>query len=103
MSTDCLTPTPVVPGDPTYDADRQDWNKRFDVHPQAIVYCRDRNDVAQAVRCATSQGIPLSVRSGGHCYEGFSLCDGFVVDVSKLNEIRVGDGFVDAGPGVQLL
>lgn len=103
MSTDCLTPTPVVPGDPTCDADRQDCNKRFDVYPRAIVYCRERQDVARAVRCATGQGIPLSVRSGGHCYEGFSLCDGFVVDVSKLNEIRVGSGFVDAGPGVRLL
>lgn len=100
-----LTGRVVLSGDPDYDADRMDFNQRFDVHPQAIVYCQTSADVANAVAWARSQKLPLAVRCGGHCYEAFSLSPGIVIDLSDMNAVDVDPDRmrVVAQPGIRLL
>jgi FAD/FMN-containing dehydrogenase len=95
----------VLPGDPDYDAARHDFNQRFDVYPQAIVYCQSTADVSNAIGWARSQHLPLAVRAGGHSYEAFSLSPGVVVDISEMNavSIDVDRQRVTAQPGVKLL
>ncbi len=100
-----LTGRVVLPADPDYDSARLDFNQRFDVSPRAIVYCRSALDVANAVRWARARDVPMSVRSGGHSYEAFSLGPGLVIDLSDLNGIVVDSarGTVVAQPGIRLL
>ncbi len=100
-----LTGRVVLPSDTAYDTDRFDFNKRFDLFPQIIVYCQNALDVGNGVRWARSRNLPITVRSGGHSYEAFSLGPGLVIDLSDLNRIAVdrSRGTVVAQPGIRLL
>ena len=76
--------------DPDWDAARKVFNDRFDRRPEAIVYCADEDDVAPALAWARARGLPISLRSGGHSFEAFSVVDGGVVlDLSRLHSVRV--------------
>jgi hypothetical protein len=48
----------VLPSDREYDTARFDYNKRFDVFPRAIAYCRSTLDVSNAVRWARARNLP---------------------------------------------
>jgi FAD/FMN-containing dehydrogenase len=79
-----------VRGSRGYDAARRNENARLDLHPRAIVFCKDQNEVARAIRWANEGGGPIAIRSGGHDYEGFSLTDGgVVIDVGGLRGVEV--------------
>ena len=80
----------VERGDAGYDEARALYNAMIDKRPAAIAYCVDETDVAAAVRFATSHGLPLAVRGGGHNGAGLgSVDDGLVVDLSEMHEIVV--------------
>ena len=101
-----MSGTLVLPSDPAYGVDRLLYNTRFvDLNPQALAYCSTRDDVARCVDFATSHAMPLSARSGGHSYGGYSSCDGLVIDVSRLNTISVDTSAntVTIGAGAQLI
>ena len=60
------------------------------MRPRAIVFCGNDGDVANAIRWARENGVPLRPRSGRHSYEAYSvLDDGLVIDVSAMNAIQV--------------
>lgn len=97
-----LTGDVVWPADPRYDEARRDYNTRFDVHPRVIVFCRDAQDVRNAVRWAAFHDVPVRPRCGRHSYEGWSLVEGgIVVDVSPMDAVTVdaaaGTARVEAG------
>ncbi|MDQ2687018.1 MAG: FAD-binding oxidoreductase, partial [Armatimonadota bacterium] len=96
----------VLPGQPGYDAARQDHNARIVRAPAAVVFCRNAADIAGAVGWARRNHVPLRVRCGGHSYEGYSLVDdGLVIDVSALNRVHLDAAGQTArvGAGVRLL
>jgi FAD/FMN-containing dehydrogenase len=95
----------VLPGDPDYDAARTDFNQRFNVYPQAVVYCQTTTDVANAIAWTRSRSLPLAVRAGGHSYEAFSLSPGVVIDISEMTAVSVDmpKQQVIAQPGIRLL
>ena len=75
----------VRPGDPTYDATRFAQNTSFDnIRPAAVVVVQDAHDAALAISFASAQGLPFTVRSGGHSYGGWSSCPGIVIDVRSI-------------------
>ncbi|MGX1886863.1 FAD-binding oxidoreductase [Streptomyces sp. NPDC055287] len=77
-------------GDPAYDQARSIWNGSISKFPALIAYCTGVADVVAALRCATSTGLPVAVRSGGHSFPGQSLSEGgLVIDLSAMNGIRV--------------
>ncbi len=101
-----LTGRVVRPADAAYEQARRGWNLLHAHRPAAVVYARDAEDVVQAVAWAREQGMPLRVRSGGHCLEGWnSVDDGLVVDVSELKgvETDAGAGTVTVGAGLDQL
>ncbi|RFA08093.1 FAD-binding protein [Subtercola boreus] len=80
----------VRAGDDGYDAARRSWNHLFSHRPAALVYPQSTPDVVAAVSWARNAGVPLRVRSGGHCLEGWStLDDGLVIDVSELVSVTI--------------
>ncbi|OZB95529.1 FAD-binding oxidoreductase [Paenibacillus sp. XY044] len=85
-----LTGRIVVPGNPSYNAARMEYNRRFSKFPRIIVFCKRTQDVINAVKWARERGVRLRVRSGRHSYEGFSSINGgIIIDVSEMNKVKV--------------
>ncbi|WP_322890866.1 FAD-binding oxidoreductase [Yoonia sp. 76] len=90
-----------MPGDPDYERDRRLANPRFSHFPDVIVYCEVESDVAECLRVAALAEMSVVVRSGGHSTAGFSSQPGFLIDVSRMNDVFVEPAAlrVWAGPG----
>jgi FAD/FMN-containing dehydrogenase len=85
MHGDVLTPDAAG-----YDAARRVWNGMVDKRPALIARCAGTADVVACVEFAQTQGIPVSVRGGGHNYAGKAVCEGgLVIDLSPMRAISV--------------
>src|SRR5262245_15385674 len=93
----------ILPDSPDYESVRKSALARFDhVYPQAVVRCRTPGDVAEAISFAQMSGLPISIRSGGHCFAGRSSGQGVVVEVSLMNTVSVSAGVATIGAGARL-
>ncbi len=80
----------LVAGDDGYDAARAVWNAMIDRRPAAIVRPIDSADVRQAVLAAVANGLPVSIRGGGHNVAGHAVGDGaLMIDLSGLRAVDV--------------
>src|SRR5215831_7912188 len=81
----------ILPNDAEYDSARRvfSFNPRTDKHPQMIVRCGAPEDAAKAVSYARERGLDVAVRSGGHDLLGASVCDGMVIDLSRMKAMRL--------------
>src|SRR5438067_1144362 len=80
----------VARGDAGYDEARALYNAMIDKKPAAIVYCEDVAAVSAAVQYAREQGLRVAIRCGGHNGGGLgSVDDGLVIDLSRMDEVRV--------------
>lgn len=86
---DAIVGQVVLPGDPDYNKARMLSNPRFSAFPAVIVYCEVESDVSTCLLWARQRHLPVVVRSGGHSTGGFSAQDGFLIDVSRLNDVVV--------------
>ncbi|MFE5308718.1 LLM class flavin-dependent oxidoreductase [Isoptericola sp. NPDC056605] len=85
-----LAASAVEPGDRAYDGVRHNYLRSG--APGLVLRPRDTAQVAEAVRFARSQDVPLGVRSGGHGISGRSTNDGgIVVDLGALDQVEVVD------------
>jgi FAD/FMN-containing dehydrogenase len=90
----------ALPGSVAYERARPPFVAWFDdLQPQAVVSCAAAGEVAQALAFARRYGLAVAVRSGGHCFAGFSSTRGLVVDVSPLDSAVVAGGVVRVGAG----
>jgi FAD/FMN-containing dehydrogenase len=80
----------IEPGDPSYDAVRQVYNAMIQRRPRLIARCADVADVMAAVKFGREQKLLLAIRGGGHNAGGLGVCDdGLVIDLSRMNYVRV--------------
>ncbi|MFC4531642.1 FAD-binding oxidoreductase [Sphaerisporangium dianthi] len=94
----------VRPGDASYDAARRLYNPSFDgIRPSGVAYCANPSDVAECLAFARRLGVPVTSRSGGHSYAGWSTGTGLVIDVSRMNTVRASSGRAVVGAGAQLV
>ena len=73
-----------------------------DIVPAAIVRCQSPGDVTSALELARTRGLPVAVRSGGHCFAGGSSTAGLLLDVRPMAAIAIGEGTVEVGAGARL-
>jgi FAD/FMN-containing dehydrogenase len=69
----------LLPGEAAYDDARSIWNAMIDRHPALVVRCRGAGDIVAAIGFARDNGLPLSVKGGGHNIAGLAVCDGGVM------------------------
>ncbi|MEU6466895.1 FAD-binding oxidoreductase [Streptomyces sp. NPDC046976] len=95
----------VRPGDAQWKTAHQLYNTRFDgLKPAAVAYVAHAADIRTVLSYAKSRHIPVSIRNGGHSYAGYSSGEGrLIVDVSRLNRIRVSGGQAVVGAGAKLI
>jgi FAD/FMN-containing dehydrogenase len=86
-----ITGKVILLGDADYHSARRvfSFNPQTDKYPQMIVRCAEPEDATKAVRYAREKQLDVAVRSGGHDLLGASVCDGLVIDLSRMNTIRV--------------
>jgi FAD/FMN-containing dehydrogenase len=93
------------PGSSSYSAVRLVQNPRYDgARPLAVLSVAGAADVATAFAFAQQHGIPVSIRSGGHSYPGWSAGDGaLVVDVRPLHRVSLSGTTAKVGAGASLV
>ncbi len=78
------------PGSAAYDAARAVWNPMIDRRPAAILRCASAADVQAGVRWAVAQGLPVSIKAGGHNVAGHAVGEGsLMLDLSGLRGVEV--------------
>ncbi|MGW2522494.1 FAD-binding oxidoreductase [Streptomyces sp. NPDC001617] len=100
-----LDGTLVRPGDAKWTTAHQLYNTRFDgLKPAAVAYAAHADDIRTTLSYARAHNIRVAIRNGGHSYAGWSSGNGkLILDVSKLNRIRVGGGSAVVGAGSKLI
>ncbi|MCY7298644.1 MAG: FAD-binding protein [Ilumatobacteraceae bacterium] len=88
--------------DPRYWTLVRGFNQRFQGAPQFVEVVEDAAATVAAVQRCLDERLRPTVRSGGHCYEGWSsLTDGVIIDVSLMNHAgrdpESGGYFVESG------
>ncbi|MEU8297634.1 FAD-binding oxidoreductase [Micromonospora sp. NPDC048909] len=87
---EALTGKLVTPGDRRYALLRSTYTTQHS--PAGVLLPETTAQVADAVRYAREQGLPVAVRSGGHGLAGTSSNDGgLVIDLSAMNRVDVLD------------
>ncbi len=98
-------PLPTVrvgPDDLRYPALTGGFNMRFTGSPAAVVVVSSPEQCLSAVRDALRAGQRITVRGGGHCYEGFVSDNpgGVIIDVSGMRRVlSTSDGLVGLESG----
>lgn len=100
-----LDGTLIRPGDAAWQTAHQLYNTRFDgLKPAAVAYVAHADDIRTTLSYAQAHNIRVSIRNGGHSYAGYSSGDNrLILDVSKLNRIRVSGGTAVVGAGSKLI
>lgn len=80
----------IEPNDTRYEEARKVYNAMISRKPRLIAKCADVADVITAVHFGQQQGLPVSIRSGGHNAGGLGVCDdGLVIDLSLIRYVQV--------------
>ncbi|MFB7506450.1 FAD-binding oxidoreductase, partial [Streptomyces broussonetiae] len=100
-----LDGTLIRPGDAAWKTAHQLYNTRFDgLRPAAVAYAAHPDDIRTTLSYAQAHGLKVSIRNGGHSYAGYSSGDNrLILDVSRLNSIRVSGGQAVVGAGSKLI
>lgn len=72
------------------------------VRPFAVRPCATTDEVAEALALARGGGLPVAVRSGGHCFAGRSSTTGVVIDVSPMSGVEIDGDRAVIGAGTRL-
>ena len=78
------------PSDPGYGEARSIWNGMIARRPALIARISGAADVITCVSFARENGLPLSIRGGGHNVAGAALCEGgLMIDMSLRRAVHV--------------
>ncbi|WP_084146789.1 FAD-binding oxidoreductase [Paenibacillus wynnii] len=98
-----LTGRVIFKGDPGYDSARKNWDPHTDKFPKVFVFAQTTKDVANAIKWANKNNVPIRARSGRHALEVnlSQVNGGIVIDVSQMKKIKLnkrsGTAIVESG------
>lgn len=79
----------LKPGDADYAKYLPLHNRRNNLQPSARILCTSTQAVADSLNWVRTNGLQLALRSGGHCYEGFSQSPSAVIDTRGMGLVTV--------------
>lgn len=87
-----------------YETYRKGFNTRIENYPKIIALCKTTKGVIKAIEKAKEQKLKISIKSGGHCMEGFSSNNGgLVINLSLMNNLDLIDkNIIKVGPAITL-
>ena len=88
MASDCpaFPGSRAYPDDPRYPTLVRGFNQRWVGCPQYVQVVGDAQQIVETVQECLDRKLRITVRSGGHCYEGWvSENDGVIIDVSSMH------------------
>ncbi len=101
-----LTGRVIYPNDPGYQQARMNWNPFTNAFPIVFVFAQQKQDVANAVKWARENNVPIRMRSGRHALaKDFSQVNGgIVIDVSQMRGVRLDKekGIATVQPGIRV-
>jgi FAD/FMN-containing dehydrogenase len=79
----------VLPDDPRYPALVRGFNQRWVGTPKYVEVGGDARQILDTVQNAVDNGLRVTARGGGHCYENFVSGNhgGVIIDLSPLNSV----------------
>jgi FAD/FMN-containing dehydrogenase len=93
----------ILPDSAAYEEARKPvFGQYAEIRPTAIVRCITPADVAEVIAHAREAGLPIAVRSGGHCLAGCSTTRGLVIDLSPLGSVELQGTVATIGAGATL-
>ncbi|GHO85356.1 FAD-binding oxidoreductase [Dictyobacter formicarum] len=101
-----LQGTLIRPNNPQYATAHQLFDPQFDaIKPAGVAYCASPKDVQNCLAFVSRFNLPVTARSGGHSYAGYSTTTGLLLDVSRMNTISVdsSSGNATIGSGAKLI
>src|SRR5579863_8970303 len=83
---------PIERGDPRFETLKKGFNLRFPDEKQdakSIYVCENEQQAVDALKNVVGAGVRPTIRSGGHCYEGFvsNNLGGAIIDVGLLTGV----------------
>ena len=86
-----LTGVVIYPNDSRYLQARMNWNPFTNKFPLVFVFAQQEKDVANAVRWARENNVPIRIRSGRHALaKDFSQVNGgIVIDVGNMQKVNL--------------
>ncbi|GKU79038.1 FAD-binding oxidoreductase [Paenibacillus sp. L3-i20] len=86
-----LTGRVIFKGKPGYEAARKNWDPHTDRFPKVFVFAQRTQDVANAIKWARINNVPIRPRSGRHALEPnlSQVNGGIVIDVSEMKKIML--------------
>ena len=90
--------------DTAYSEHRTPFNKRITLQPKFIAVCNNEIGIQEALLFSKRNSLKVSIKGGGHSFEGFSLNDnGLVIDLSNLQTLQLEEnGSLTVGAGIKL-
>ncbi|GCE31386.1 hypothetical protein KDA_68700 [Dictyobacter alpinus] len=98
--------TLLRPNNAQYATAHQLFDPQFDaIKPAGVVYCTSPKDVQTCLAFVERFNLPITARSGGHSYAGYSTTTGLLLDVSRMNSITLdtASGKATIGSGAKLI
>lgn len=72
----------------------------YQVVPEAVIIAKNQKDIVNAVKTARRFNTTVTVRGAGTGLVGSALSSGIILDLKKLNRIRIGKDYAQVEPGV---
>ncbi len=83
-------PTVDLPDTAGYRLSCTLFNSRLKPKPAAVKRCLTEDDVMSGILWAREQKKSISIKSGGHCFEGFCMADDSLsLDLSGMNQMSI--------------
>lgn len=79
----------IYPWDASYYMEKTGYNRIIQVYPLAIIMAKSVDDIKWALSLAIRLSVPFSLKSGGHDHAGASLSNGFIINVSRRNDMKI--------------
>ncbi|EIN04500.1 FAD binding domain protein [Punctularia strigosozonata HHB-11173 SS5] len=75
-----------------YESSLRRWAENAEKRAKFVVFPESASDVSKAILYATRNALDIAIKGGGHSCSGASSSEGLVIDLARLNSVRVDEG-----------